>query len=131
MTISASTLPRLNPAVKRRVMALFCEHLPCCGLSMAAGFLHLPFVKHNPVIEFCFMIAAAIGFEYFYHSRTHKHGPDCSHGEVRGIKGFIKIYGLALTLGLASWFAHQLLFHHPHDAQHAAAKQVIVANHAP
>jgi hypothetical protein len=111
-------LPFSLSAVKTKGLTLAIEHAPCCILSFAAGFIGLPMLTHNPVIELGFAVGGAVAGEHIGHRLFSKH----THGS--GLGSAVKRYGIALAFGLASWGAHQALFHdhHPHmDAPAAAA----------
>lgn len=99
-------------SLKTKGLTLLIEHLPCCILSVAAGFIGLPLLNHNPVIELGFAIGGAITGEYVGHKYflKHKHPETTMHQFRR--------YGLSLLFGLASWGLHQKLFHHHHDEDH-------------
>lgn len=119
-----------------KATALVAEHVPCCGASFAAGFLphaqifgfELHTLNHNPILEFGMMVTTAVGFEYLAHKRL------CRNiGAVTGVDTHfkkhdkLKRYGIALSIGLASWGIHQKLFHHHHDEQAAVALSVPTA----
>lgn len=121
MTTTAATIDTAAPAAKRRFdrrhlpakgLALLIEHLPCCILSMVAASIGLPFMRHNPVIELGFAVFGAIfgewiGHKYFLKNHTHDHG----------LRATFMRYGFALSLGLTTWWLHQIFFHH-HDHGH-------------
>lgn len=107
--------------MKKKSIAFLIEHSPCCILSFAAGFIGLPMLAHNPPIELCFAIFGAIIGEYIGHRIFHKHD-SCSHDACA--RAVIRRYGLSLLIGLASWGAHQTLFHHPAHTHHAAIHSV-------
>jgi len=93
------------------------EHAPCCILSFAAGFIGLPILNHNPIVELGFAFGGAVAGEYIGHKyfvKNHTHKP--------GWKSTVRRYGLSLVFGLASWGVHQAVFHdHAHDHTHSHA----------
>lgn len=99
--------------VKTKGLTLLIEHGPCCILSLAAGFVGLPWIAHNPMLELGFAMGGAIIGEYVGHRlfHTHSHAADSAARTARR-------YGLSVLFGLASWGVHQVAFHKPHDHRH-------------
>jgi hypothetical protein len=100
-------------SVKTKGLTLLIEHGPCCILSVAAGFIGLPMLAHNPVLELGFAIGGAFTGEYIGHRLFHRK----SEGHKPPVSRWRR-YGVALAFGLASWGIHQAVFHkdaHPHD----------------
>ena len=100
-------------SIKTKALTLLIEHGPCCIFTAVAGFAGLPFLNHNPVLEFGFAMGGAVLGEYIGHRIFHNKGHQ--HHNVPHYKR----YGLALMFGIASWGAHQILLHdhsaHAHE----------------
>lgn len=108
-------------AIKTKALTLLIEHGPCCILSFAAGFIGLPFLNHNPMVELGFAFGGAIAGEYIGHKYFEK-----NHTHKLGWKATVRRYGLSLVFGLASWGVHQVAFHEDpteHTKVHTHATQ--------
>lgn len=96
-----------------RGLGLAIEHLPCCILTVIAASIGIPFLSHNPVIELGFAIGGAFVGEYIGHKFIFKHhcnGDACHRAESR--RHMLSRYVIALAIGLSTWAAHQVVFHH-------------------
>lgn len=98
------------PALKQGAVTLIIEHSPCCLLAFVAGFAGIAFLNHNPLIELGFALGGAligkkIGQRYF-------HAICCSNAENLPFIGLTaRQVMIALSIGLLSWGAHQMLVH--------------------
>lgn len=110
--------PSFNMAsIKTKGVALIIEHAPCCILSVAAGLIGVSSLNHNPVLELGFAVGGAITGEYLGHKYFFK---NCQHDSVSDKIAVIKRYGIALSFGLLTWGAHQIIFHdHGHHHGHS------------
>ncbi|MCS5596320.1 MAG: hypothetical protein VYC19_11380 [Pseudomonadota bacterium] len=96
-------------SAKSKALTLAIEHAPCCLLSFAAGFVGIAALNHNPLIELGFAIGGAFIGDHVSHRYFNK---NCQTSQTKW--GRAKRYSLTLCFGLASWGAHQMLFHDDH-----------------
>lgn len=105
--------PAFNGAsIKTKALTLLIEHSPCCLLSVAAGFIGIPGMAHNPAIELALAIGGAIIGETVGHRLFHKKSAE---SRAEGYKKTLRRYGLSCLFGLASWGVHQTLLHKGSD----------------
>jgi len=95
-------------SIKTRGTALIIEHTPCCLLSFAAASIGVSILNHNPILELGFAIGGAIIGEHLGHRYFFK---KCHLESNSNRITIAKRYGVALAFGLATWGAHQVLFH--------------------
>ena len=119
-----TTIKQKATQIGAKTAAVAIEHLPCCGISFATGFLphaslfgmQLHALNHNPGLEFGMMVAAAVGCEYAFNHRFCRNAKAITGASPHFKKhDTAKRYALALSIGLASWGIHQKLFHHHHE----------------
>ena len=102
--------------IKKTSLTLTIEHAPCCLLSFGAGFIGIPFMYHNPVLELGFAMGGAMAGEYIGHKYLCRPANEQPFSKKHSI---VRRYGLSLIFGVASWGAHQVLFHdHGHEHAH-------------
>lgn len=109
---------------KTKGLTLLIEHAPCCLLSFGAGFIGISVLAHNPILELGFALGGAFLGDHIGHKYFNK---DCCKDGKKTNR--LRRYSLAFCFGMASWGAHQLLFHDHSEHEHNHAPHEIVEEH--
>ncbi len=113
MTKTAALRKHFNVrALTIKGATLLAKEIPCVALAGAAGFIGIPGLSHNPVLELGIALGGAVAGEYV----GGKIFKSCVH--EKGWKAQARRYGLSLVFGVATWGLHQKLLHRGHEHEH-------------
>lgn len=100
-------------ACRRTLMAIGIKEIPCLLLTFGGAAIGLSFLNHNPAIELGMALAISFGSEYVAENYLFKKDKCCDvHPNEKKIFGLTpRSFLFALTIGVATWWAHGVLLH--------------------